>query len=366
MGSFNRLEGCEIKVVAPVPYCPAWQGIGRWYPYSEIGKTERIDGIEVFHPRYMLIPKISMPVHGLSMFLSSIRVVRAIHRTFPFDLIDGHYLYPDGFAAMLLAKALRKPVVLSALGSDIHEFTKYKFINPMIRCAMDRSDHLFTVCDALKREMMELGVPADKVTVIPSGVDTERFRPMDRAAARKQLNIPTHKKVILSVGSLIPLKGFHMIIDALPRLLSRDGYIELHIVGQGPYRSALVERAASRGVEDHVIFAGERPNSELPTWYNAADVFCLASFREGWPNVVMESLACGTPAVATRVYGTPEILVSPSLGILIDPTPESIAAGLQAAFQTNWDRQRIRTLMENHTWQNIAEKIRTAFQKLTG
>ena len=187
---------------------------------------------------------------------------------------------------------------------------------------------------------------------------------MDRETARKQLCIIEHKKVILSVGSLIPLKGFHTIIDALPDLLSRDGDIELHIVGEGPYRSALAKRAAARGVSGHVVFAGQRPNSELSKWYNAADVFCLASFREGWPNVVMESLACGTPVVATRVYGTPEILVSPDLGILVDPTPESIGAGLRDALQTNWNRPKIRAHMETHTWRNIAGKIRTVFQEI--
>jgi len=362
MGNFHRLAGCEIKVVAPVPYCPPLPFLGRWYRYSRIKKLEQIDGIDVYHPRYPLIPKVSMPFHGLSMFLFSLQLVKKIHRDFPYDLMDGHYLYPDGFAAVLLAGIMGKPVVLSALGSDIHEFARYRLIKPMIRYAATRSNLCITVCNALKKEMANLGIAEDKIVVIPSGVDTGRFAPGDRATARKKLSLPEHKKIVLSVGSLIPLKGFHTIIDALPNLLLQDSEIELYIVGEGPYRQALMERAAARGVSRHVIFAGLRPNTELPDWYNAADVFCLASFREGWPNVVMESLACATPVVATRVYGTPEILVSPDLGILAEPTAESIQNSLGAAFKINWDRPKIRAYIEAYTWQNMAVRIKNSFE----
>jgi teichuronic acid biosynthesis glycosyltransferase TuaC len=366
MGNFHRLAGCEIKVVAPVPYCPPLPFLGRWYSYSRIKKLEQIDGIDVYHPRYPLIPKASMPFHGLSMFLYSLQLVKKIHRDFPYDLVDGHYLYPDGFAAVLLARMMGKPVVLSALGSDIHEFAKYRLIKPMIQYAATRSNLCITVCNALKNEMVDLGIAEDKIVVIPSGVDTGRFAPGDRATARKKLSLPEHKKIVLSVGSLIPLKGFHTIIDALPNLLLQDIEIELYIVGEGPYRQALMERAAAKGVSRHVIFAGLRPNTELPDWYNAADVFCLASFREGWPNVVMESLACATPVVATRVYGTPEILVSPDLGILTDTTPESMEAGLRGALGTHWERPKIRAYIEAYTWQNIAARIQAAFHTALG
>jgi teichuronic acid biosynthesis glycosyltransferase TuaC len=365
MGSVHRLHGCEIKVVAPVPYCPPWTFLGHWYSHSKIGKLEQINDIEVYHPRYPLVPKVSMPVHGLSMFLSTLKLVKNIQDTFPFDIIDGHFLYPDGFAAVLLARSVKKPVVLSALGSDVHEFIRYRLIKPMIRYAIIRSNACITVCNALKREMVKLGAAAEKISVIPSGVDTERFAPRDQAAARKQLAIAEHKKIILSVGSLIPLKGFHLIIDSLPNLLRTDPDIELHIIGAGPYRQALEERAILRDISRQVIFAGQRPNNELAIWYNAADIFCLASLREGWPNVVMESLACATPVVATRVFGTPEIIVDPYLGILVDPTAQSIEAGLRTALQTEWNRSKIRAHIEKtYTWQNIATDIKATLQAI--
>lgn len=364
MGSSHGQDGCEIRVVAPVPYCPPWPALGEWYAKSRIPAFERIDGIDVYHPRYPLIPKISMPLHGFLMFLFSLQQVKRIHREFPFDLIDGHFVYPDGFAAVLLARAMKKPVVVSALGTDIHEFPRRRLIRPMIRYALSRSDLCLTVCDALKRSMVDLGTPEDKIRVIPSGVDAERFRPGDRAASRRELGIALERKIIVSVGSLIPVKGFQTIIDALPTVLGHEPTTELYIIGSGPYRKALEELAVARGVAQHVFLAGQRPNSELAKWYAAADVFCLASFREGWPNVVMESLACATPVVGTRVFGIPEILVSPDLGILVDPTPQSIAAGLVEALRRDWDRTKMRDYILDFTWTEIGARIRKALESV--
>lgn len=362
MFHFAKLPGCAVKVVAPIPYCPSWSALGKWYQYSQIKKYEVIDGIEVYHPRYPLIPKVSMAVHGFSLFLASLSLVKRLHQKFPFDLIDSHFIYPDGFAAILLGKAMNKPVVVSALGSDIHQFLSFRSIKPMIRYALNHADHVISVCDALRQEIITLGTNDDKTSVIPSGVDTERFYPIDKREARARLSIAADRKILLSVGALIPLKGFHFILDALPKLLQEAGSIHLYIIGEGYYRPSLEKKIENLRLGEYVTIVGQRPNSELGLWYSAADVFCLASFKEGWANVIMESLACGTPVVATRVGGTPEILNSPDIGILTDPTPESLQIGLQRALGMTWDRKQIRAYMENRTWSNIAQEIKAVFQ----
>jgi teichuronic acid biosynthesis glycosyltransferase TuaC len=358
MFHFAKLPGCEVKVVAPVPYCPSWPVLGKWYQYSQIKKYEVMDGIEVYHPRYPLIPKVSMPFHGLSLFLSTLNLVKRIHQSFPFDVIDGHYIYPDGFAAVLLGKILNKPVVLSARGSDINQFTRFKFIKPMIRYALGHADHVISVCGALKQEMTKLGINDDKITVIPNGVDTERFQPVDRKDARKRLALTNNEKIIVSVGSLIPRKGFHVILDALPNILQKNATVHLYIVGEGPYRSVLERQIKDLWLTRNVTLTGERPNDELKLWYNAADVFCLASSREGWANVIMESLACGTPVVATQVWGAPEILTSPDVGILVDRTPGSLGQGLKTALETPWDRDKIRAHVEDRNWFKVAQEVK--------
>lgn len=361
MFHFAKLKDCEIKVVAPIPYCPPWPFLGKWYQNFQIKKYEVMDGIEVFHPRYPLIPKVSMPLHGLSLFLSSLKLLKKINQTFPFDLIDGHYIYPDGFAAILLGKALKKPVVLSARGSDINQFTGFKSIKPMLRYALSHAEHVISVCDALKQEMVALGINDDKISVIPNGVDTKQFYPVDKNEARKKLSLPHNKKIILSVGSLIPRKGFHVILDALPKLVKTHSDIHLYIVGEGAYRSSLEQQLKNLDLKQYVTLVGERPNSELKIWYSAADVFCLASSREGWANVIMESLACGTPVVATNVWGAPEILTSTNIGILSDRIPEALYGALKTALETTWDRKRIRNHVKDRNWFTVAEEVKTLF-----
>lgn len=348
-------------MVAPVPYCPPWPQLGKWYQNSQIKKYEVMDGIEVFHPRYPLIPKLSMPVHGLSLFLSSLKLLKKINQTFPFDLIDGHYIYPDGFAAVLLGKTLKKPVVLSARGSDINQFIRFKSIKPMLRYALNRADHVISVCHALKQEMVTLGINDDKISIIPNGVDTEQFYPLDKKEARKKLSLPHKKRIILSVGSLIPRKGFHVILDAFPKLLQEDNNIHFYIIGEGPFRSSLERQIESLNLTRHVSLVGERPNSELKIWYSAADVFCLASSREGWANVIMESLACGTPVVATNVWGAPEILTSSDIGMLVDRTPGSLYSVLKTALETTWNRKRIRGHVKDCNWLTVAEEVNSVF-----
>lgn len=364
MFHFAKLKDCDIKVVAPIPYCPPWPQLGKWYQNSQIKRYEVMDGIEVFHPRYPLIPKLSMPVHGLSLFLSSIELLKKINHTFSFDLIDGHYIYPDGFAAVLLGKALKKPVVLSARGSDINQFTQFKFIKPMLRYALNHADHVISVCDALKQEMVDLGINNGKISVISNGVDSNQFYPVDKNKARNKLALPHNKKIILSVGSLIPRKGFHVILDSLPRLLQKDTNIHFYIIGEGPFRSSLERQIESLNLTKHVFLVGERPNRELKTWYSAADVFCLASSREGWANVIMESLACGTPVVATNVWGAPEILISTDIGMLVERTPEALYNVLKTALETTWDRKRIRDHVKDRNWCTVAKEVNSVFRSV--
>jgi len=366
MFHFAKIKDCEIKVIAPIPYFPPIPVSQKWYQYSQVKKIEIMDRVEVLHPRYLLIPKISMAFHGFSLFLSSLRLAREVYRTFPFDLIDGHYIYPDGFAATLLAKMMKKPVVLSARGSDINESVNFKLIKPMIRYALGHADHVISVCDALKQEMIKMGIKDSKITTIPNGVDGRQFYPVETEIAREKLSISVNRQVILSVGSLIPRKGFHIVLEALSILIRRDPNINLYIIGEGPERPSLERQIRELGLSKFVSLVGELPNSQLKVWYSAADIFCLASSREGWANVIMESMACGTPVVATRVWGAPEILTSPDLGILVDRNPESVYTGLLKALETSWDRGKIRARVENRDWFKVAEEVKTLFLKILG
>ncbi len=364
MSHFAKLKNCEIKVVAPVPYCPQWPFLGKYYLYSQIKPTEVMEGIEIYHPRYIVIPKISMIFHAFSMFFATVLLVKKIKKDFDFDLIDGHYIYPDGLAAVLSGKLFDVPVVLSARGSDINLFIKFRFIKPMIKFALRHADHVISVCDALKQQMVSLGIQEKKISVIPNGIDPNSFYQLSKSESRQYLSIPVNEKVILSVGSLIPLKGFHILLEAFVQVLQIDTQVQLYIVGKGLYRKALETIITELSLERNVTLVGEVPNKKLCAWYSAADVFCLASSSEGWANVIMESLACGTPVVSTNVSGAPEIITTPDVGLLVDRTPESISQGIITALRYDWDRGLIEKHISSRTWDVVAREVYDIFSNL--
>jgi glycosyltransferase involved in cell wall biosynthesis len=176
--------------------------------------------------------------------------------------------------------------------------------------------------------------------------------------------LPTDRPILLSVGTLLELKGFHILIDALARIRRVRPDITLVIVGEGPYRPSLEKQIRKLGLQENVKLIGARPHEELSQWYSAADVFCLASSREGWANVIMEALACGCPVVATRVSGTPEILVSPSLGLLVERTPAAFELAINDALQRKWNSDTISAHARAHGWDKVASKLLRVYSEV--
>ncbi|MGH7492058.1 MAG: glycosyltransferase family 4 protein [bacterium] len=362
MTHFARQEAHQIKVVAPVPYFPPIKFSSRW-KYSQVLPYEIVEGIEVHHPRYFMIPKVGMSVHGLMMFLSVLPVVAEIRKGFDFDLIDAHYVYPDGFAAVLLGRLLKKPVVLSARGSDINLFAAFPLIRRLLRYALTRADRVITVSQALKEAIIRLKIPEQKISVISNGIDLGKFHPLPKAESRERLGI-SGKSMILSVGALIPLKGFDLLIKAFKTL--RDEHHEknlfLAIVGEGDFRKDLEALILEQGLQEHVLLAGARPHHELNLWYSAAEVFCLLSSREGWPNVILEALACGIPVVATGVGGIPEIITSHEVGILTKREVREVSNALSAAIHRSWNADEIVRFVHARTWDKVALSIANVFE----
>jgi teichuronic acid biosynthesis glycosyltransferase TuaC len=362
-----HLPGISVRVVAPVPWYPPFLP-GTRSRFRRVRPVESSGGIEVLHPRYTMIPKVGMPLHGPMMFRSLLAPVRALHETSRFDLIDAHYLYPDGYAAVSLGRALGIPVVVSARGSDVNRFAGFPRIRPMLQSTLIGAAQAIAVSAALRDRMAELGVPSSRIEVIPNGVDLDTYMPRDRSESRARLGLPD-RRTLLYVGNLVPGKGVEALIDGFALLRSPSGTVaraadvQLAIVGAGPLRAALEERAAARGVADAVRFAGEIPHAALGDWYSAADALCLVSEREGWPNVLLEALACGTPIVATRVGGIPEIVASDRIGILTGSAPGEIAQAAGAALDRDWDRAALRAHAERFTWERAAASVGRVFER---
>ncbi len=364
MAAFAAREGNSLEVIAPVPWAPSWVSGVRRSIFQRIPDAETIGSIHVHHPRYALLPKVSMPWHAWLMYRGSIGLAKRLHAERPFDCIDGHYIYPDGRASLLIGEALRIPTVVSARGSDINLFPGFALIRPQIRRTLLNAAGRIAVCDALKAVMRDVAKAARDIRVIGNGVDPARFFPSDRAEARRQLGLPKEERVIVCVAALQPVKGHEVLFRALQRLTKIFPSVQLYLLGDGPLRSSLEDLSQSLQLGGQIHFAGACPNEHLRPWYSAADVSCLVSSREGWPNVVLESLACGTPVVATRVWGTPEILKSPDLGVLVQQDADSIAAGLEQAIQREWDRENLVAYARSRDWSVVGQEVEAYFREV--
>ena len=364
MWAFSKLEGVALKVVAPVPYFPPIK-IGQRSQYRQVVQQEVVEGVEVTHPRYLMAPKIGMSLYGLFLCLSVLSHLKRIQKTFDFDVIDSHFVYPDGFAAVLLGKILKKPVTISARGSDVNVYKDLRVIPHLLRYALNRADRVVAVSQALAGAIEGLGIAKEKIVVIPNGVDCSKFFQEPQDEARKKVGFRSGK-TLLSIGHLTRNKGFDLLVHALKILIDRrkSDDLQLIIIGEGAMRGELEELVVSLDLHERVQFVGAIPHHQLRAWYSAADVFCLASDREGWPNVVVESLACGTPVVATKAGGIPEIVNGRHLGILTERTPSALAGSIDEALDRFWDREAIAREAQKHRWDQAAQRLLTVYEEV--
>ena len=358
--------GVETRVVAPVPWFPSTDP--RWGEYARMARTPEAEtrhGVPVLHPRYLLLPKVGMTLAPFAMAAASIGPIRRlIAEGFDFDLIDAHYYYPDGVAAALIARQLGKPLTITARGTDLNLIPRYAVPRRMMQWAARQAQASIGVCSALVDVLRGWQVAPSRLHVMRNGVDLERFRPLLREECRRELGVQG-EPLLLSVGLLIERKGHHLVIEALARLRQQLPGARLVIVGEGEERARLQALVDSLGLREAVQLAGAVPNDQMARWYSAADLLVLASSREGWANVLLESMACGTPVVASRIWGTPEVVAQPVAGTLFDPrTAEALAAAVSAQWQSMPERQAVRAYAQGFGWEATSRAQRELFSAL--
>ncbi|HJS21863.1 MAG TPA: glycosyltransferase family 4 protein [Steroidobacteraceae bacterium] len=342
----------QARVVAPVPWFPfRSERFGEYGRFARAPQSEERHGLKVVHPRYFLLPRVGMnsaPWFLARAALPALQRMRA--EGFAFDAIDAHYFYPDGVAAAELARRFDVPLVVTARGSDVTLLPRYALPRRMILETARHAAGIVTVCGALKDGLVELGVQPDKITVLRNGVDLERFRPAARDDVRRELGLAG--RVLLSVGWLITRKRHDLAIRALPRLPD----CHLVIIGTGPEERALHALAEHLEVRNRVRFLGHVPQSELYRYYTAADVLLLCSEREGWANVLLEAMACGTPVAATDVGGTGELVTTPAAGVLIrEHSATAVADAVRALLAAYPSREATRRYAEQFSWDQTTQ-----------
>jgi teichuronic acid biosynthesis glycosyltransferase TuaC len=360
--------GVEAKVVAPVPWFFSTRPcFGSYALQARTPRRETLQSVDVLHPRYPLAPKVGMTMAPLGLALAALPAIRQLQgEGFDFDLIDAHYYYPDGVAAALLAGWLGKPFVVTARGSDLEQIAHHPLPRRMMQWAARRARASIGVSRSLVDRLDGWGIGAHKLHVMRNGVDLERFKPVPAAEARSRLGLDG-RPVLLSVGNLVPLKGHDLTIAAFAEVLADHPEAQLVLVGAGPQRARLEAQARALGLQQRVRFAGAVAHADLPLWYSAASVSLLSSSREGWANVLLESMACGTPVVATRRGGSAEVVTSAAAGTLVDVRDAAhIAAGIRSVLQCRPDPVRVRDHASRFGWQATSQAQLDLFRTIVG
>ena len=349
-------------VVAPVPYFPFTSSrFGAWAKHAAVPRLEQRHGLTIHHPRYAVIPKIGMNAAPWLLYRAALPYIsRLIAAGARFDAIDAHYFYPDGVAAVWLGQKLNLPVVVTARGTDVNLIPQYPRPRRMLQQAIAGAAAVVGVSSALRDVLLELGAQPEKAVTLRNGVETDVFQPLpNRDALRAKLGLT--RKTLISVGYLIDRKGHHRTIEAMKQLPE----FELIIAGEGPDRAKLQAQIDQGGLSDRVRLLGSRPHADLPALYNAADAMVLASSREGWANVLLESMACGTPVVASNIWGNPEVVQTRDAGVIYDPnTPAGIVAGVRDLFANPPTRAATRSYAEPFSWDETTAGQLALFRKV--
>ncbi len=333
-----------------------------WFPGRSVQAPaeERRQGLRVLHPRWLSIPAIGMRVAPWLLYQAAARALaRLTAEGERFDVIDAHYFYPDGVAATWLGRRFGLPVVITARGSDVTQFPDYPAPRRMILQATREAAAVITVSGGLRDALVALGAEPEKITVLRNGVDLAMFRPVDRAVARRTLGI--EGRTLVSVGALIPRKGHELTIEALTHL---PGW-RLVIAGQGPERGRLDALAVRLGVAERVRLLGSLPHAELAALYSAADLSVLSSSREGWANVLLESMACGTAVIASPIPGNPEVVAERDAGFIAEERSAGSIAGRVLQWESDpIDRLATRAYAERFGWEDTSRGQLTIFKRV--
>jgi teichuronic acid biosynthesis glycosyltransferase TuaC len=363
----NRLRAVArtvaMAVVAPVQWYPFMKHLdGALSRSGGVPEEETIEGLRVQHPKFATIPRFLKSLESLTYYLALRSAVARLRKNGlldGFDIVDAHWTYPDAVAGLLLARSTAARLIVTVRGHEALYREEISLRRWLLALALRRADAVVALSDELKAAVLRLGVSPGKVHVIPNGVDLSTFLPVEQRIARQRLGLPEEGQIVLSVGRLTRNKGHQHIIRAVAALRSRG--LHTYIIGgvnpeddfEGELRSLVGELEM-----DNVHFIGNVAHRDLHLWYSAADVFCLASHREGCPNVVLEALSCGTPVVASNVGAISEFVVPGENGQLVELAEiGGLVDTLRPALEKAWDRRAIHEAMLSRGWEDCARKV---------
>ncbi len=350
-------ENVEATVIAPVPWFPFKHKL--FGGYARAAKAQMIEkrgNLTVYHPRYIVIPKVGMLLTPWFLYRAARRSLRKLSDNGAvFDLIDAHYLYPDAVAAERLARFANLPFIITARGSDVTQIALMDRPRKLILSAIQQASHTITVSANLKRDLVDMGAREDRISVLRNGVDLVRFKEISRNEGRKKYPAG---KIMVFAGWLIPRKRLDLVLE-VARLLPDVNAV---IVGDGPLMKQCKQDAERMGIRDRVFLEGQKPPEDMPKYFSLADVLILPSDREGWANVLLEAMACGTPVVSRAIGGARDLIQSDVAGRVVDSdNPELLADAVKKVLDDNYDRKDVAEYAGHYDWTETSMKQREIF-----
>jgi glycosyltransferase involved in cell wall biosynthesis len=340
-------EGVAVTVMSPIGLPPWPLSLHRHYAATKrLPEREEWNGLAVHRLRFRVLPRLGEAGMARGLAAAALPLLRSL----PCDVIDAQFFWPDGVAAMHLARALGLPFSIKARGSDVAYWGAKPAIARQMLAAAEAAGGLLAVSEALKGDMAAMGMAAGKIRVHHTGADLDLFRPMPHRPGR----------VIATVGNLVPVKGQALAIEAAHRIPDAT----LLVIGEGPARRAL--EAAAAGLGERVRFLGAVPHGELPAILARADVMVLPSEREGLANAWIEALACGTPVVIPDVGGAREVLDRPEAGRIVARDAEAIAAAVEEILASPPDREAVRACAARFSWARNAAELEAHLRAVSG
>ncbi len=354
----------EVRIVAPLAMLD--YGHPERKLFAQAREPFRLqDGpLAVYHPKW-LYPPFGGWTNGYWLAARLLSTLGRIRKEFPFDLIDAHHAHPIGVAGALLARHFGVPFTVTLRGNE-SKYAESASIRRVMSWTMRRAGRAIGVSKHLTDLAVTLGADPRRARTIPNGVDSEVFYPRERVAARSKLGLPAEMKLVVSAGSLCERKGHHRVVESL----RDEPGVHLAIAGsasrEGNYEPEIRAAVEAAGMGGRVTFLGHCRPSTMAEAMSAADVFCLATRQEGWPNVVHEAMACGAPVVATEVGGIGDMVEGGTRGEVVTfGDAAALRDALGRALRRDWDRAAITAWAHARSWRQVAAEVVREMQELT-
>ena len=371
---FRVAAELPLVVVSPQPWFPLQGLLRRWKPHFRPPAPRRMQqqGIEVLLPRFFSVPGMFQSLDGLFMAIGSYLTLRRLKQRGQLDILDSHFVYPDGYAATLLGRWLKVPVTITLRGTEPRH-SDMPALRPLMQTALQRATRVFSVSASLQAVAEKIGAEPEKVRVVGNGVDLQRFRPLDAQQQRQQLGLPAGARILISVGGLVPRKGYHRVIELLPALLKHHPELHYVVIGgpcaEGDNSAELIEQTTRLGLQQRVHFLGSMPPDALSGPLSAADLFVLSTSNEGWANVFLEAMACGLPVITTDVGGNAEVVCDPRLGTVVpfgdaDALRQALDDALQRVDSGGWERDFILDYAGDNSWDSRVSVLLEEFRRI--